>query len=238
VLCAIENCGRLVSKREWCNRHYLRWRRHGDPLAGRPPWDEFTIPTEKACRNCGALKPLDQFATRSAARDGKSPWCKACFLEYSRAHYYPDKRSSAERYQKLKPYFQAYYAKNRQKKIDNARAWVLANPERRKEWEQKYSVESREKINAQSREYQRRTGHKYSRARELAKRTRVVEKVDRREVFARAAGLCGLCGEGVDVATFHIDHIIPLARGGEHSYANTQPAHPLCNLRKGARSAA
>jgi 5-methylcytosine-specific restriction endonuclease McrA len=28
---------------------------------------------------------------------------------------------------------------------------------------------------------------------------------------------------------------VPLALGGEHSYANTQVAHPLCNLRKGSR---
>jgi 5-methylcytosine-specific restriction endonuclease McrA len=35
----------------------------------------------------------------------------------------------------------------------------------------------------------------------------------------------------------HLDHIVPLARGGEHSYANTQPAHPTCNRRKGAKVA-
>jgi 5-methylcytosine-specific restriction endonuclease McrA len=32
----------------------------------------------------------------------------------------------------------------------------------------------------------------------------------------------------------HIDHVIPLARGGEHSYANAQAAHGPCNMRKGA----
>jgi 5-methylcytosine-specific restriction endonuclease McrA len=34
---------------------------------------------------------------------------------------------------------------------------------------------------------------------------------------------------------FHVDHVVPLARGGEHSYANTQPACPPCNMSKGAR---
>lgn len=28
---------------------------------------------------------------------------------------------------------------------------------------------------------------------------------------------------------------IPLSKQGEHGYANTQPAHPTCNIRKGNR---
>lgn len=30
--CAVEGCGRHPDVRGWCNRHYLRWRRPGDPL--------------------------------------------------------------------------------------------------------------------------------------------------------------------------------------------------------------
>jgi 5-methylcytosine-specific restriction endonuclease McrA len=32
-----------------------------------------------------------------------------------------------------------------------------------------------------------------------------------------------------------VDHIIPLVLGGEHSMANVQAAHLVCNLRKGDR---
>lgn len=37
--CSIEDCGRPVFARGWCNRHYNRWRSHGDPLTTlrRPP---------------------------------------------------------------------------------------------------------------------------------------------------------------------------------------------------------
>ena len=63
---------------------------------------------------------------------------------------------------------------------------------------------------------------------------RVVERVDRLLVYARGGGLCGICGDAVSVTAFEVDHIVPLARGGEHSYANTQPAHPTCNRRKWA----
>lgn len=63
-----------------------------------------------------------------------------------------------------------------------------------------------------------------------------VEDVDRRTVYERDNGVCGLCGRAdVDPCDFHVDHIIPISRGGEHSYANVQLAHPACNLRKHAR---
>lgn len=34
IICAVAECASEAAKRGWCNAHYLRWRRHGDPLAG------------------------------------------------------------------------------------------------------------------------------------------------------------------------------------------------------------
>ena len=68
-----------------------------------------------------------------------------------------------------------------------------------------------------------------------------VEVVDQIKVFNRDKWICQLCGYSVsklrdrnlvDIAS--LDHIIPISKGGEHSYANTQLAHLSCNLRKGA----
>src|SRR4051812_8565167 len=33
--CIVEDCDRPHSSRGYCKPHYLRWYRHGDPLAGR-----------------------------------------------------------------------------------------------------------------------------------------------------------------------------------------------------------
>ena len=33
--CAVLGCTKPVAKREWCNAHYIRWRKHGDPQGGR-----------------------------------------------------------------------------------------------------------------------------------------------------------------------------------------------------------
>lgn len=34
--CSIEGCAKAPEVRGWCKAHYLRWYRHGDPLAGAP----------------------------------------------------------------------------------------------------------------------------------------------------------------------------------------------------------
>lgn len=68
------------------------------------------------------------------------------------------------------------------------------------------------------------------------------EPVNARRVFARDNWRCGLCGHQVDEhATWpdlmcpSLDHVIPMSKGGAHSYANTQLAHWLCNVTKGNR---
>lgn len=35
--CTVDGCANTVLARGWCRRHYARWRRHGDPEAGRTP---------------------------------------------------------------------------------------------------------------------------------------------------------------------------------------------------------
>lgn len=35
-VCAVEGCGKPIHLRQWCNAHYIRWRRHGDPEGGGP----------------------------------------------------------------------------------------------------------------------------------------------------------------------------------------------------------
>lgn len=48
--CSIEGCNRQVYSRGWCNRHYQRWARFGDPSKGRDrcvdPWESIRRRTE------------------------------------------------------------------------------------------------------------------------------------------------------------------------------------------------
>jgi hypothetical protein len=62
----------------------------------------------------------------------------------------------------------------------------------------------------------------------------------RRLVVGRARNRCEYCGlaqEGQE-ATFHIDHIVPVAAGGPTTAANLALACVSCSLRKEARQSA
>lgn len=40
---------------------------------------------EKMCSKCRQTKPMEFFYRRSSSKDGRGPWCKACFLAHRRA---------------------------------------------------------------------------------------------------------------------------------------------------------
>lgn len=61
---------------------------------------------------------------------------------------------------------------------------------------------------------------------------------DRAYIIDRDNRRCHLCGKRVPPGVvLHIDHIVPLAAGGEHSRANGAVSCAPCNFRKGARAA-
>ena len=55
-------------------------------------------------------------------------------------------------------------------------------------------------------------------------------------LFVIYGWVCGICQEPIDRTLRYpepmcatIDHIVPLAKGGEHVWKNCQPAHLKCN---------
>lgn len=66
---------------------------------------------------------------------------------------------------------------------------------------------------------------------------------DRHRARHRATqAACALCGEPIDYTlkwpdpmSFVVDHIVPIAKGGSHTFENTQACHASCNSKKRAR---
>lgn len=184
----------------------------------------------KTCSQCGEVKPLEEFNREKRMKDGRRSDCKECTKQRNRRLYLKDRD---KRLAQRKDYYEAnrerlilemkaYDAANREDKIARNRAWREANrelaTERTREWR---------KANPD-----RTSLHKQrKRAR---KRAVPCEPIMRTEIFERDEGLCGICGEAVDPANWHLDHIVPLARGGHHVHENVQVAHPACNMRKWA----
>jgi 5-methylcytosine-specific restriction endonuclease McrA len=79
---------------------------------------------------------------------------------------------------------------------------------------------------------------KYRRAMERAA-IRLGEPVPPTAIYSRDDWICQICNDPVNRQARHpdpmsvsLDHIIPLAKGGTHTYDNLQCAHLVCNIRK------
>ena len=70
----------------------------------------------------------------------------------------------------------------------------------------------------------------------LQPRCSACRKVLRRDVWVRDNGRCQLCRKAVAFNAMHLDHKIPLSRGGAHSMVNVQTACAACNLSKHSKT--
>lgn len=94
----------------------------------------------------------------------------------------------------------------------------------------------------------------YRTRKRIAKRRSECGKVVDRGISVQALykkenGICYLCGQPVDMNDYKmirgnkvcgerypsIEHVIPLSKGGEHSWKNVRLAHRACNTKKGAK---
>jgi 5-methylcytosine-specific restriction endonuclease McrA len=124
----------------------------------------------------------------------------------------------------------AKYRRRRDHYLEYGKLWRQENPEYVNEWRRMDYKRNPEKWYA-------------TRHRRLArKRNAYAEEVNRRKVFERDGWCCGICGELVDreakaphPRSPSLDHVVPLSKGGEHSYANVQCAHFWCNSVKSDR---
>lgn len=115
----------------------------------------------------------------------------------------------------------AGYQANRAERDARAREWNATHPDARREAQRRYDQKPKAKAAHASRQRARAAGCEGF--------------VDKLAIWERDGGVCGICREAADLSDWHLDHVIPLSRGGAHSPENTQVAHPVCNLKKGAK---
>jgi 5-methylcytosine-specific restriction endonuclease McrA len=219
-------------------------------------------PITKRCNRCKEDKPLTSYSPNRWRKDGLQGNCKACAVDKERIRRSKNpERFKIEQHrlylasaEKVKARARRYYEDNKDRAIAHNREYVKAHPEKAREYREKNkerlkAVErARRKLNTvklrsaylrwcannpDKRRASARIGEMNRRARD---KSAFVERVDPKVIYARANGVCGICGDLINVGErFHVDHIKPISRGGEHSYSNTQPAHVRCNLSKGSK---
>jgi 5-methylcytosine-specific restriction endonuclease McrA len=63
---------------------------------------------------------------------------------------------------------------------------------------------------------------------------RRISPTERARIFAAAGGRCHLCGGAIDGVRdrWDVEHVVPLALGGDDGGDNLQPAHAKCHAAK------
>ena len=228
----------------------------------RPEREALLCRGLKACYGkggCGKLLPVSSFHRDSKSWDGLVAYCKDCRLRATHKwrHKEPDKAASYARHirdRRERPLLESLGLKRciwsgcdtvkpvsefhkhsgsadglnpRCKSCNKAGAkkWYEDNPER--------SLEYRTSRREHTRLY---CGS--LRATEAGNRVDEFTWPDLLDYWSENAVpfdrcyLCGERGEYNGVAGLHIDHVVPIARGGAHSMDNLRPACSSCNLMK------
>lgn len=196
----------------------------------------------KKCTKCGFPKPLESFSKDRSRKDGLQSKCRQCSSEYKAERkaagiVVPSHTKEARR----------EYAQKNPDAVKRAKlSWLQRNIEserlRSRQYNQAYYQEHSSAILAQQqrRRLEDPSIQRDSNARHRArKKNAAVENVRSLVVFERDTWVCQLCFLPVDktlrkldLMSKSLDHIVPLSKGGEHSYANTQLAHLRCNMKK------
>lgn len=198
---------------------------------------------KKCCKGCGP-QPIDAFGVNRSTTDGLNRYCRACTNDRAAgARILYRERTLAK--------LRAAYAANPEKYRARRRQWRKRNPAAAKAIDRRQYIKTADKQRRRSRRRYRANRaqalaysaawrranpdkrHEYSARRRARKRgAGTVERVDRRRVYDRDEGVCQLCHKPVRFSNMHMDHRVPLSRGGTHTYRNCQTAHAKCNLRK------
>lgn len=171
----------------------------------------------KQCVDCGAQKEPGCFYPRRDRKSGLSSRCKDCSKKRAKG----------------------WFDLNPERQRANARAWAEANPEKKRgsyaSWKER-NKEHKKSYDARTHQQNKGRRREYWHSRRAKKRaaTGTVSKNIVQKLLLLQRRKCVCCGKPLG-RDFHLDHIVPLSRGGEHSDSNLQLLRAKCNLQKGTK---
>lgn len=199
----------------------------------------------KKCLRCGEDKDKILFSPRRSAKDGLFPWCMDCNRVYMREYYITHGSENRSRgaewrsrnkdqihaknvahHAKNKEYRRShaaeYYSVNREKIADAGLRRRAADPGRFKGYAKK-TMQKNPAIGTARRSRRR--------ARERGAGGGGVTVAQWKQVLDDSLGLCAYCN--ARPAKLEVDHVVPLARHGEHGINNLVASCRQCNASKG-----
>lgn len=133
-----------------------------------------------------------------------------------------------------------YYAAHKEENRARGKAYQAANKERVRACSRAYYIAHKEEIAARDKAWGRANPEKVCEQTRRKRARKLGASVGEQPVMtsvvaARDGNKCYLCGKRLKRSVRTVDHVIPLARGGEHSYKNVRLCCQSCNSSKGAR---
>lgn len=186
----------------------------------------------KACKKCGVMKSLSEFPIGKGYAGGVRPVCKVCVSEYHKElHKKTYKKKPKEFFEEKQRallerrlLMEEVRAKEKKEKLERIAAEFpikLAEKKRkRREYNKKYRAEHPgcRRVEKKNRKLKVRTSGRLSAG--------IVKML-----LEKQKGKCVVCKVSIKDG-FHIDHIIPIAKGGMNVDRNVQLLCPPCNLAK------
>ena len=223
TICKIEGCSNEVTAKFMCNKHYTMWTIHGDPKGGRYEYKIRKAITHsdgtRTCSECEKRLSIVNFHKDKNATDGYRSKCKKCRIDLVKK----------------------WYNDNKERQAGREKTRRLSNPKKYAEKEALRYIKDRGKRIALATEH----SHLRKARKKKTKTERGISKLALKKKFGSKCYYCGKemdfsVGVGRifnrDMAT--IEHLIPLARGGEHTFKNTVLACRHCNISKNAKTEA
>ena len=185
---------------------------------------EKQLPLSKKCKTCQEWKMFDGFNTFGLSKDGLSYDCKSCVSVRNKQIW----RANTPRYMRTKKRWEEQNkdrirAREKQRRLDDPikyslqqKQYRIKNIEKIREKERRYGQENREKVRLQAAK------------RRARKKNNKVFKVIDKDLRKLLNDPCIYCGGPAE----HIEHKIPISRGGPHGIGNLAPSCANCNLTK------
>lgn len=182
-ICSIEFCDKPHSKRGYCNAHFLRWKRNGDPLAGR---------RTPGSNHCG----------KGQCPAAKKVWGHIHYLNNSQIY-----KDNAQRWREENS--EAYEARNaeyfsrddvKRRMRETTRKWAATNPRRKREMDLEFKAKNPAKVTSYKARYRaarRQATPPWLNEAQISQIESVYEEARR---LSQETGV-----------PYEVDHIVPLA---------------------------
>lgn len=197
------------------------------------------------CKKCNAERVKQYYQNNKKARAARA--------EYHRQYYLANRESLIEKQKK-------YYQDNKEARTEQKKQYYLDNKESIREYHRQYYMDNKQR-SAEYRQKNKESIAKYkkqyrqdnpddkrrSEARRRARKLQNgVEFYTEQQVLDLYGTDCHICNEPIDLAAprsagvggwekgLHVDHVIPISKGGPDTLDNVRPAHAQCNLKKSA----